>query len=500
MTRGGYTMNSLVPSPVLQPETRSVPSTEDPAALTNCMDAVVTFVNGRGETERGTLISCGRSKLVMEVYNPDSVTQVSEVLRGLTVRSGTQVAYSGDVTVISLLNAGPMLVVSAALTGEWRDFAMSRGSPAEASESARRFVHQWNRHFHVRKEFQLLISEIHAFLRETRRWANQIDLSAVLPREDNGTRIKADVFDELAQPILHQLQGYLAWYESECRHIAPEHQEQHRHFAQSTLHPLLLQSPFVYRAFNKPLGYAGDYEIVNQILGDPRCGDGAYAQIINAAFLAEPVAQAHRNRVRILEELLQRHAQQVSAQGRALKVLNIGCGPAAEIQRFVAAGGAPAEFTLVDFSQAALQHAQERIEAASPRDSATRLTYVNASVQDLLRRGDSRDGPMAGVPWDFDLVYCAGLFDYLPDKVCARLLRHLDSRLRPGGTVVATNVHASDPNRLMIEHLLEWHLIRRNELQLERLRPARTARTSLYTDETGVNVFVEFRVAAEDGQ
>ena len=55
----------------------------------------------------------------------------------------------------------------------------------------------------------------------------------------------------------------------------------HRNFAQTALHPLLLRAPFVYRTFAKPLGYAGDYEMVNQILADPRQGSSTYFQIVN---------------------------------------------------------------------------------------------------------------------------------------------------------------------------------------------------------------------------
>jgi extracellular factor (EF) 3-hydroxypalmitic acid methyl ester biosynthesis protein len=45
-----------------------------------------------------------------------------------------------------------------------------------------------------------------------------------------------------------------------------------------------------------------------------------------------------------------------------------------------------------------------------------------------------------------------------------------------------------------MEHLLEWHLIYRDERELESVLPAQREATKLYTDATGVNVFAEFRV------
>ncbi len=59
---------------------------------------------------------------------------------------------------------------------------------------------------------------------------------------------------------------------------------------------------------------------------------------------------------------------------------------------------------------------------------------------------------------------------------------------------MVTNVHASNPERNGMEHLLEWHLIYRDERQLESVLPPKRENTKLYTDSTGVNVFAEFRI------
>lgn len=42
------------------------------------------------------------------------------------------------------------------------------------------------------------------------------------------------------------------------------------------LYPLLLRAPFVYHTYAKSLGYAGDCEMVDQILFDPCEGPGTY--------------------------------------------------------------------------------------------------------------------------------------------------------------------------------------------------------------------------------
>src|SRR5674476_1148315 len=57
------------------------------------IDPVITFRNSQGEAVRGTLTNVQRRSLVIEIYNPYSIVQVSEVLSDLTIRSGERNIY-----------------------------------------------------------------------------------------------------------------------------------------------------------------------------------------------------------------------------------------------------------------------------------------------------------------------------------------------------------------------------------------------------------------------
>ncbi len=110
-----------------------------------------------------------------------------------------------------------------------------------------------------------------------------------------------------------------------------------RHYAhlRRQLHPLLLSSPFANRAFNKPLGYAGDYQMVDMMIRPPFEGATLFAKIINVWLWGQSPAQAHRNRVDYLErKLFEGNGARRKPPGRAAQVLNLGCGPAEEVQRF----------------------------------------------------------------------------------------------------------------------------------------------------------------------
>jgi extracellular factor (EF) 3-hydroxypalmitic acid methyl ester biosynthesis protein len=105
----------------------------------------------------------------------------------------------------------------------------------------------------------------------------------------------------------------------------------------------------------------------------------------------------------------------------------------------------------------------------------------------------------SGSATQYDFVYCAGLFDYLTDSVCKRLMNYFYDMLAPGGLLLSTNVtdilNRSRPFRYSMEYILDWHLIYREGQAMNKLAPDRAPADTVkvITDDTGVNVFLEIR-------
>ena len=95
----------------------------------------------------------------------------------------------------------------------------------------------------------------------------------------------------------------------------------------------------------------------------------------------------------------------------------------------------------------------------------------------------------------YDLVYCAGLFDYLSDNFCQRLMEILYNWVAPGGLLLATNLHPSNPLRNGMEHLLEWNLVYRDAQAAAKLKPqaASAEHFCIESDLTGVDIFLAVR-------
>ena len=461
-------------------------------------ESTIFFRNSQGEAGQATLIRLNRNSLVIEVYNPYSIVQLSEVLHDLRIRRGGRDIYVGRAVVTNLVSTGLMLIVSASLVDAWSDVVHLAPGP-ELRQEVRLFVDDWS-HANSRllPTYQLAVSNVRNLLQELSRWIDHseqlLGLGDAAGTEEGCLEFARDV-DDMVRGKIDELFGI---FNHEASQVPPDDLGLHKGYAQRELHPLLLCSPFIHRTFTKPLGYAGDYMMVNMILRNPYEGANTYARVVNHVPLRSATAEAHRNRIDRLLTMLEEETARVQQEGRQPRILNMGCGPAAEVQRFFAARSPrpPLLLELVDFNEETLQYAKGQIGPhIATMAPHTEVRFTHRSVNDLLKSAARQNEPQSA---SFDVVYCAGLFDYLSDRICGRLLRLFYQWTLPGGLVLVTNVHSSQPARGLMEHLQEWTLVLRNETNMLQLAND-LGRQQVNTDDTGANVFLWIRRPAERG-
>ena len=119
---------------------------------------------------------------------------------------------------------------------------------------------------------------------------------------------------------------------------------------------------------------------------------------------------------------------------------------------------------------------------------------VERSVYQILKEaGRIGDGEYPRCD-QYDLIYCAGLFDYLSDQVCRQLMEVFYAMLLPGGLLIATNVD-NHPAKNQTECFLDWHLVHRSTDKMRSLAPQKATPENVFIkrDPSGVNVFMEVR-------
>jgi extracellular factor (EF) 3-hydroxypalmitic acid methyl ester biosynthesis protein len=463
----------------------------------------VTFQMAESVELHGALSRVTRHTVVFELYNPDVTLQLSEVLAGFEIIFQGRMVYSGRATVRNVVNAGTQIVCEATLKEEdWTDLnpAMSPQSDGGVAKEFKIFLKEWQKLYKVSPEFKVVVADMQTFLHDLRLWLGQIELRIHSTSDTDRLRLEKKTGLEIGKNTSAILTKMFEKFEDICRCVDPDILGAYGAFAKRMLHPFLLCSPFLNRTYRKPLGYAGDYEMVNMILRDPLEGESLFAKIINLWFWEQPPAEAHRNRIKYLVNILDETTLRMMKVGKTPRILSIGCGPAIEVQQFMASRhfADQAHFSLLDFNQKTLDYARTVLEAIKFRYSRnTPLEFVRKSVDGILREG-SRTATRANN--QYDLVYCAGLFDYLTDPVCQRLMEIMYTSIRPDGLLVTTNVSDSNPRTPTMEHIMDWHLIYRSPHDLAKLRPSQASADEcvVKADDTGVNNFMEVRKSVHE--
>ena len=461
-------------------------------------DSFVTFRTSQGFEVRASVLSLTRHSASFEVYSAETVIKASESLEDFKIFVSDKPTYSGRAVVRDVVNTGTVMVCAVSLDDfcfEVEFFtALSQNGQLQAGFED--LVGQWQKVCKVLPEFKVAVADIQTFLIDLRRWLEQVELGIRSSPRPDGAQHERAALNELSPRVLPVIDTLFEKFEVIAAELPEELRPIHRSYIQRQLHPIVLCAPFAYRCYRKPLGYAGDYEMVNMMLRDPQEGSSLFAKMFNVWLLHQGSAVAHRNRINFLKNRLMREAAIAARNGRQARILNLGCGPAQEVQEFLEESelSNSTRFTLLDFNDETLQFTTQVLRQKQRAHSRTAaIELVKKSVQQALKELMRQGGLGRGGQYDF--IYCAGLFDYLPDRICKRLMTLFHQSLAPGGLVLATNVAPCSPNRGSLELILDWHLVYRDATKVAAIRPDGVREEDLHieSDDTSINVFLETR-------
>lgn len=458
-------------------------------------ESFVIFKTSDSIEMRGFLGRMARASATFEVYSPIVMLNASEALVDFKINFRGHVIYSGRAVIHSLIDAGAKWVCEVTLDeSEWNkvDASQLEQRKDELINEFRNFLKEWQAFYTVSREFKVTVADMQIFLQDLKLWLDKIELSLASLSPQKQKLLEQEILEHLCHPVLNSLVALFEKFESLASRIETASRPAHSSFAKRLLHPLVLCSPFMHRTYEKPLGYAGDYEMVRMMTDPPFQGGSLYAKLLNAFFVNTPPVVAHRNRIDTLVRHLQTESLRSRQNNSRTTFFNLGCGPAMEIQRFMSefAHSNMSDFTLLDFNTETVQYAQRVLgQIREKHHRQTKITVVKKSVAQLIK--DSSQFKPGG----FDVVYCAGLFDYLPDSVCTMLLEVFYKLAAPGGKVLVSNVDACNPSRGWMECMVDWYLIYRDAGQMQRIVPEHIdqEQVHIYSEPSSVNIFAEIR-------
>lgn len=335
---------------------------------------------------------------------------------------------------------------------------------------------------HIPSEFKAKVYEIKESLEELQDQVHQIT-SAI--RTNDAVDFE-DYEHVLVQMVGQHISDILPSKNDVLSSLIPQNSDLVKdciEFFREKLKSIIYQSPFSDRVFHKPLGYAGDYEMMNIIYKGGNNGVTPFAKCLNYHWVSQPAAQAVRNRVEYLKRKLQYTLEH--NKKRPLKILSVACGPAKEWQHMISEitkyNDQDIEIHLLDQDEGALKHAQRKIRSLSVKcPNVFRFQYINKAIKNVIARG---------LEEKYDLIYSAGLFDYFSDPVAQLAATRLYQALTPKGQLIVGNFNISNPNSIMMDLALDWHLIYRSEADLKRLFSVLNTKMEIEKEGLGINLF-----------
>lgn len=221
---------------------------------------------------------------------------------------------------------------------------------------------------------------------------------------------------------------------------------------QHPLAALVHQDPFTFHSFTKPRGYPGDATLIDMIYYDHGVATlGAPTPLGRAIFDRNknaPAPTAVRERRDFATHLIDTTCTNVPGAS----ILSVAGGHARELASSAAVQQRAFErLVILDQDKHSLELVQHEYGGLGVETQATKVTTLlsNPSLQA-----------------SFDLVYSAGLYDYLSDRFAQRLTTSLFTLLRPGGRLIVGNFVPGIYDVGYMECYMDWWLTYRTGGQM----------------------------------
>ncbi len=189
-------------------------------------------------------------------------------------------------------------------------------------------------------------------------------------------------------------------------------------------------------------------------------GAGTSGEIMDDLCLERPGALAIRSRRKFLKNQLMELTQNMEEKP-LIRIMNLACGPNRELFDFLG----DCQYT-------------ERIEALCVDIDSEALQYTNQYVNIFPHRASVRLMSENVIKWSLgrvqhhiekqDIIYSAGLCDYLDERLFRALICQCHEHLKPGGKLLLGNF-TFYPDSLFLDKLLRWQLIYRDADELREL-------------------------------
>ncbi len=261
----------------------------------------------------------------------------------------------------------------------------------------------------------------------------------------------------------------------------------HRLF-EDLIYPYFESADLARRAKEKPRGYAGDYEMMNQIYRSGYEGNDLFGKVLHHYSANEDSSES----VQFRRPYFLKSYAEVKGKPGSHSILSVACGPAVEYQEVIKNWTQVdldrVHVTLFDLDREALEYAQTKIyELAIETKKKPNVTFINASVKTFLTYNQEN-------LTKYDFIYSGGLFDYLDNPTSKALVTKFFSILKPGGKLIIGNFTKDNSTKAFLSLITKWDLIHKTPEEILAWGSELTgAKLELEFDTNHINAFLVAR-------
>lgn len=427
----------------------------------------------------------------MALVVTDTASQASMVLSGdrlteLEVSCPAGRVYQGEAIVRRVSTRGDHLVLGIEVRAQGLDLGKLYRLGTTRSFTERMHAVLQDTDEAVPQELKAWVSDLSSFLRRAKNFLDSEEQCLEDLDLYSRTQAMEAYLETSAVPIRGRLTAAVAELQRLVEGYSDEQHSASRAYYKARLLPFLEMSPVLRRASVKPLGYAGDYEMMNMLYREPAEGSSLFSKAVNLFATQEPAARAVVNRLDYLSDKI---VEAVRVRGR-LRLASIGCGPARELAKVLRERpelGPYLDVALIDQEERVIQYCERTIGPLAATTGA-KVRFIRESVRRLLTTRE-----LSQALGERDLIYSAGLFDYLDGRSFVALQTALYNALASSGLLIVGNYSMNNPSRYFMEYCLDWFLIHRSPEDLaaftSELSPA-ASRVEVETEALGINLFL----------
>jgi len=222
----------------------------------------------------------------------------------------------------------------------------------------------------------------------------------------------------------------------------------HKEYYQRQLLDFFIGCNFLQQVLYKPLGYAGDYKMLNFIYNSKSTNSGSFFNLIDLYTMNILISQAVRLRKNYILEKIRGCLDKGNQS-----FLSVACSSAPEVFSLMSDKITHSvEYCLMDSDNKAIQCIKDNLSMLNPSFT---LKYYNNNISDLIRNKLDLTA--------MDMIYSIGLFDYLKDGLFVKTAKYLFDILNDEGVLVIGNVSSANPSRAYMALIGEWYVIHRTE-------------------------------------